>query len=239
MKIRRPSGTTLVTCALLVLLPALAVLQYRWVGQVSVAERERMQRNVRNAAGQFREAFDGELARAFFLLQVGPQTAREGTSEQYSNRYSTWLNTAAHPQIVASIFVVDAEGPTLRLRRWNEVTHTFDPATWSPVLERLRPEFEEERRDFEAGRGIDARRAFRDEKAIVLAPIAPLRNPVRPTMPGAGAQTFTPVVRFTVKGDLIWYQAGTRLRPYGYPKAFVPNIAHQHILVLRKEARRR
>ena len=36
------------------------------------------------------------------------------------------------------------------------------------------------------------------------------------------------------KGDLIWYQAGTRLRPYGYPKAFVPNIAHQHILVLRK-----
>lgn len=40
-------------------------------------------------------------------------------------------------------------------------------------------------------------------------------------------------VGFTVKGDLIWYQAGTRLRPYGYPKVFVPNIAHQHILVLR------
>jgi DNA modification methylase len=37
------------------------------------------------------------------------------------------------------------------------------------------------------------------------------------------------------KGDLIWYQAGTRLRPYGYPRAFVPNIAHQHIVVLRRE----
>jgi DNA modification methylase len=36
------------------------------------------------------------------------------------------------------------------------------------------------------------------------------------------------------KGDLIWYQAGTRLRPYGYPRTFVPNIAHQHIIVLRK-----
>ena len=35
------------------------------------------------------------------------------------------------------------------------------------------------------------------------------------------------------KGDLIWYQAGTRLRPYGYPRSFVPNIVHQHILVLR------
>jgi DNA modification methylase len=40
------------------------------------------------------------------------------------------------------------------------------------------------------------------------------------------------------KGDLIWYQAGTRLRPYGYPRAFVPNIVHQHILVLRREPAR-
>jgi DNA modification methylase len=44
---------------------------------------------------------------------------------------------------------------------------------------------------------------------------------------------------FTVKGDVIWYQAGTRLRPYGYPRSFVPNIAHQHVLVLRRESPRR
>lgn len=40
-------------------------------------------------------------------------------------------------------------------------------------------------------------------------------------------------VGFVTKGDLVWYQAGTRLRPYGYPRGFVPNIVHQHILVLR------
>ena len=38
---------------------------------------------------------------------------------------------------------------------------------------------------------------------------------------------------FVTKGDLIWHQAGARLRPYGYPRGFVPNIVHQHILVLR------
>ncbi len=37
------------------------------------------------------------------------------------------------------------------------------------------------------------------------------------------------------KGNLVWYQAGTRLRPYGYPRAFVPNIAHQQIVILRAE----
>jgi DNA modification methylase len=44
---------------------------------------------------------------------------------------------------------------------------------------------------------------------------------------------------FVPKGDIIWHQAGTRLRPYGYPRVFVPNIAHQHILVLRRESARR
>ena len=41
------------------------------------------------------------------------------------------------------------------------------------------------------------------------------------------------------KGDIAWYQAGTRLRPYGYPRTFVPNIAHQHIVVLRKAPARK
>jgi DNA modification methylase len=44
---------------------------------------------------------------------------------------------------------------------------------------------------------------------------------------------------FVPKGDVIWYQAGTRLRPYGYPRAYVPNISHQHVLVLRREGKPR
>ncbi len=42
---------------------------------------------------------------------------------------------------------------------------------------------------------------------------------------------------FVLKGDKIWYQNGARLRPYGYPFGFVPNIVHQHILIFRKERR--
>jgi DNA modification methylase len=37
------------------------------------------------------------------------------------------------------------------------------------------------------------------------------------------------------KGDIIWHQAGARVRPYGYPRGFVPNIVHQHVLVLRRD----
>jgi signal transduction histidine kinase len=192
--LRRPSGATLVTGALLVLLPALAVLQYRWVGQVSTAERERMQRNLRNAAAQFREGFDGEIVRAVISLQVGPQTAQEGASDRYTDRYDTWLNTAAHPQVVADIFLLD-DDHGLRLRRWNADSHTFDQSEWPSVLARWQPQFEQELTDFKAGHGINRRPAFRDEESLI---VTPLRNRVVQTSPAPGPQTVTPVFGFTI-----------------------------------------
>ena len=40
----------------------------------------------------------------------------------------------------------------------------------------------------------------------------------------------------TFKGEIIWYQNGVRLRPYGYPFTYVPNIIHHNILIFRKES---
>ena len=194
MTFKRPSGPTLVTGVLLVLLPALAVLQYRWVGQVSTAERERMQRNLRTAAAQFREAFDGEIVRAVISLQVGPQTAQEGASDRYTDRYDEWLNTAAHPQVVSEIFLLD-ENHGLRLRRWNAETHMFDSTEWPSILARWRPEFDQELADFKAGIGLGRRPVFRDEESLI---VTPLRNRVIQTSPAPGPQTVTPVFGFTI-----------------------------------------
>ncbi len=45
-------------------------------------------------------------------------------------------------------------------------------------------------------------------------------------------------VGFVPKGEIIWYQAGTKLRPYGYPYTYVPNIAHQYIVILQRPRKR-
>ena len=195
MKIGKPSGATLVTCALLVLLPALAVLQYRWVGQVSTAERERMQRNLRTAAEQFRENFDGEMIRAVLSLQVGPATALEGTSERYTDRYETWLNTSAHPQVVAAVLLVDADAGRLRLRRWNPDTHTFEATNWPAALGDWRARFDQELSDFTAGRPPSRRGPFRGDDSTI---VTPLRNLVSPRSPAPVPQTVTPVFGFTI-----------------------------------------
>jgi signal transduction histidine kinase len=195
VKLKKPSGTTLVTLALLILLPTLAVLQYQWVGQLSTAARERLQRNVRIAAAQFREAFDGELIRAVLSLQVGPQTVREGVSERYSDRYNTWLNTASHPQIVSNVLVVDGDSGQLRLRRWNPDIDALEATGWQPPLDKWRSQLEQEFRDFNAGLAFDRRAALRGEDSLILVP---LRNLVVPARPTPGPQTVTPVFGFTI-----------------------------------------
>jgi DNA modification methylase len=39
---------------------------------------------------------------------------------------------------------------------------------------------------------------------------------------------------FVLKGVKVWYGTGARVRPYGYPFGYVPNIVHQNILVLQR-----
>ena len=195
VKLQKPSGTTLVTVALLILLPTLAVLQYQWVGQLSTAARERLQRNVRIAAAQFREGFDGEIVRAVLSLQVGPATVREGVSERYSDRYNTWLNTAGHPQIVSDVLVVDGDNGQLRLRRWNPDLDALEATEWRPPLEKWRSQIEREFEDFNAGRAFDRRPVLRGEDSLILVP---LRNLVVPARPTPGPQTVTPVFGFTI-----------------------------------------
>jgi signal transduction histidine kinase len=195
VKMKWPSGPTLVTVLLLVLLPALAVLQYRWVGQVSVAERERMQRNLMNAADQFREAFDQEIIRALISLQAGAATVRDGASDQYSDRYNSWINTAAYPQIVAGIYLVDTDGSSIRLRRWNSDLHVFEPSLWPTPLEKWRPSFEMSLDAFNAQRFPDLSNAFGDEESLIAMPIRQGSGP----RPVASRQTpARPVFGFTV-----------------------------------------
>ena len=171
MKIKWPSGPALLTVVLIVLLPALAVMQYRWVGQVSEAERERMQRYVRNAAEQFRNAFENDIGRAMFSLQVGANTVREGGSEQYSERYQNWV-AAGEPQIIAGIYLVDAVDTSLRLRRFNANSHSFEPSLWPRSIDRWRPHFERALASFRAGQvpeGLST--ALTDQESLIAMPI--------------------------------------------------------------------
>jgi hypothetical protein len=181
VKIKRPSGPAVLTVVLIVLLPALAVMQYRWVGQVSEAERERMQRYVRNSADQFQGDFESEFLRAMNALQVGANTVRDGGSDQYSERYQNWI-ASGEAQIISGIYLIDAVDTQLRLRRYNPNSHTFDVSLWPSSIDRWRPHFERALASFLAGRLPDPplNNAFTDQESLIAMPIRqPFAGPRR------------------------------------------------------------
>jgi signal transduction histidine kinase len=173
VKVRVPSRLTLLTVALLVLLPMLAVLQYQWAGQLSDAERERMQRNMQNAAAQFSDAFDHEIGRAFIALQVDGSIVRDQAWDRYAERYTAWFTTAAYPSIVANVYLIDGDGERLRLRHWNAAQRTFEAGEWEGPLAPSRSQFEQDLAAYRSGDRLQRRErpAFHEDESLLIAPV--------------------------------------------------------------------
>ncbi len=78
---RRLSGPMVAAAAMAVLLGVMAVLQYRWVGQLSADERDRTRAHLHRRADAFADDFNRELTRTFFWLQVGPDIRRDESDD--------------------------------------------------------------------------------------------------------------------------------------------------------------
>lgn len=105
MRLRaRPSGPLLLAGILAALLLMLGWLQWRWLGQISADERDRMQASLRSQVGQFTQEFDRELTRAYFWLQAdrGPNV----TAADSVGHFQRWFSAAPQPELVRAIHVV-------------------------------------------------------------------------------------------------------------------------------------
>ena len=149
----RISAVTILVAIVMLLVPALAWMQYQWLGQLSTAERERMQRTLRTAAAQFATEFDSELSRTLVSLQVDGQTIRDQNWTRYAQQYSRWTSSTSEPRLVRDVWLVDTlpgtplpaletGGPVpverLRLRKWNPQSLAFEDAPWPDDLARAR-----------------------------------------------------------------------------------------------------
>lgn len=126
---------------MLVLLSILAALQYRWLGEVSAAEKERMRARMQSSAARFARDFDRELTRALmFLGPGGPQRRERGS---YAERRARWTSSALFPDLVRAVFVaIPGEDRGLRLSRVEEETGVFAPVAWPPDLAALKSRLE-------------------------------------------------------------------------------------------------
>ena len=128
---RKMSWVLLLAVALLALLPVLAFMQYRWLGQVSQAERERMQSNLRAAISQFRQDFDAELSRVYLHFQSNSSTSFEQIETHYAERIAAWRSNSPHPRLVSEVYWLDCtRGPDYQLARFDSATRRFRKTEW-------------------------------------------------------------------------------------------------------------
>ena len=150
---RRLSGVTALIAVVLLLVPAMAWLQYRWVGQVSEAERERMQRTLRTAAAQFTTAFDSSSPAWSCACRWKARSSATGTGRPTPSATplgpsarrirSSWARCCSSTRSpmrrgrrrhrAAEARNVDrvVRPEQLRVRRWSSDLRTFEPAAWT------------------------------------------------------------------------------------------------------------
>jgi two-component system sensor histidine kinase SenX3 len=146
--------------ALLGLIVLLATFQYRWLGQISGAERERMTANLNTRATAFGQDFDRELTRAYLLFQLDPMQQDQSAATGLVARYDRWQATARFPRMIKDVYIVPsadaADAPAL-LRRFNPSTRFIEPADWPASLSEIRAQL---RRPPAAGGSTSAGVAF-------------------------------------------------------------------------------
>jgi len=132
---RRPPWQLLVAAVLLVLLATLATLQYRWLGEVSAAERERMRAGLRTRTSDFTREFDGQLTRTYVAFHVDHEQIESDPASALADAYARWRASSATPDLVTGVYLAEGQTfQTAQIRRLDPDRRALDPVEWPPEL---------------------------------------------------------------------------------------------------------
>jgi signal transduction histidine kinase len=128
----------LIVLVLTAVLIVLAVMQYRWSKEVSRAASERMELDLESTMMRWRDDLYREIAGFCLGLQVDPEAQARERRRQYVQQYNSWTRTAPHPNVIASVFVLEDDGAGLpHFLRLEPATGEFKAAGWPRGLEAL------------------------------------------------------------------------------------------------------
>ena len=98
---------------LILLVVVLGALQYRWLGQVSEAERAELQRSLNQRAREFADDFDREIGLAYSLLAVDESALDADDYWQTMDaHYKVWKGRARYPDLVKALYFSRADNVT-------------------------------------------------------------------------------------------------------------------------------
>jgi signal transduction histidine kinase len=128
---------------LVLLVGVLAFFQYRWLGQVSESERDRLRSTLDQRAREFADDFDRDIGRAYSLLQTSDDVIVGKEWETFAKRYDEWKAGARFPQLIRNIYISIDPNRATSLEQFDPGARQFQHVEWPAELEgikaRIRP----------------------------------------------------------------------------------------------------
>lgn len=138
MRATRLSTRLLLPAGLILLVILLGTLQYRWLGQVSEAERAQLQRSLAQRANEFAQEFDREIGLAFEQLTIDSVALEGDPWPAVATRYDAWRERAMFPTMVRALYLAQSEGDGHSLARWSPESRTGEPMPWPAHFETVK-----------------------------------------------------------------------------------------------------
>ena len=128
-----------VAAALLVLLATLATVQYRWLGDVSAAERERLRASVRARATEFANDIDREVSNLFSTFQVAGGPFDRDPAGTLADAYARALRPGSGQSLVKAVYLVGvSSGQNWSVQQLDFARRALKAADPEPALPFLR-----------------------------------------------------------------------------------------------------
>jgi len=133
----------LVAGALFVLCGVLGVLQYRWTGEVSLAERERLRGILQASLNRFSQDFNSEVTAACHELLPWGLSSDPGTAESaIAARWPAWRRDGRQTGVFRRVAIAEPRGATVVLRGLDLDRGVFREIDWPPGWDALRSRLE-------------------------------------------------------------------------------------------------
>jgi signal transduction histidine kinase len=140
---RREILSGLFVCALFALCVVLGILQYRWITEINVTARGRLQEGLQRSLTRLSQDFDSEIASSCAALtpadlEAGPQLLQNEVAE----RYTQWKKSARRGRIFDRIAIAIPTRTTVELRSLDPSRGVLETVEWPPAWEAMRDRLE-------------------------------------------------------------------------------------------------
>ncbi len=178
---RRTALSWLFVAGLFLLCGVLGVLQYRWIGEVSVAARDRLRGSLQASLNRLSLDFTAEIGNACRAL-LAADSASDSTAVEtgVAARYAQWKKTGRHSQMFRHIGIAEPHNKTLILRNLDLDKAVFETAEWPPDWAPVKTHLESM-----LSPGVRQRRGFpgppaEDQAMVFDLPVVGMPEPGRP-----------------------------------------------------------